>query len=328
MRDITYAEALREAMRQAMQKDQRVFLMGEDIGVYGGAFGVTAGLVEEFGEKRVRDTPISEAAITGACVGAALTGMRPIGEMQFSDFVVLAMEQLVMQAAKIRFMFGGKASVPMIMRLAGGSGTGAAAQHSESLENWFVHTPGLKVVMPSTPYDAKGLLLAALDDENPVIFMEHKVLYRTKGPVPEEMYQIPLGKSHVVREGKHLTVVAMSIMVSRALEAAEILAKEGIELEIIDPRTLSPLDDEPIIQSVMKTGKALVVHEAVKTGGFGGEVVSRIVESKAFGYLDAPVRRLAGLDIPIPYNRTLERAAVPQVENIVAEARKLVEWKY
>ncbi|KPL76549.1 pyruvate dehydrogenase [Ornatilinea apprima] len=328
MREITYAEALREAMRQAMQKDQRVFLMGEDIGVYGGAFGVTAGLVEEFGEKRVRDTPISEAAITGACVGAALTGMRPIGEMQFSDFVVLAMEQLVMQAAKIRFMFGGKASVPMIMRLASGSGTGAAAQHSESLENWFVHTPGLKVVMPSTPYDAKGLLLAALDDENPVIFMEHKVLYRTKGPVPEEMYQIPLGKSHVVREGKHLTVVAMSIMVSRALEAAEILAKEGIELEIIDPRTLSPLDDEPIIQSVMKTGKALVVHEAVKTGGFGGEVVSRIVESKAFGYLDAPVRRLAGLDIPIPYNRTLERAAVPQVENIVAEARKLVEWKY
>lgn len=328
MREITYAEALREAMRQAMQKDQRVFLMGEDIGVYGGAFGVTAGLLEEFGEKRVRDTPISEAAITGACVGAALTGMRPIGEMQFSDFVVLAMEQLVMQAAKIRFMFGGKASVPMIMRLAGGSGTGAAAQHSESLENWFVHTPGLKVVMPSTPYDAKGLLLAALEDENPVIFMEHKALYRTKGPVPEEMYQIPLGKSQVVREGKHLTVVAMSIMVSRALEAAEILSKEGIELEIIDPRTLSPLDDEPIIQSVMKTGKALVVHEAVKTGGFGGEVVSRIVESKAFGYLDAPVRRLAGLDIPIPYNRTLERAAVPQVENIVAEARNLVEWKY
>ncbi|NMC54246.1 MAG: alpha-ketoacid dehydrogenase subunit beta [Chloroflexi bacterium] len=328
MREITYAEALREAMRQAMQKDQRVFLMGEDIGVYGGAFGVTAGLLKEFGEKRVRDTPISEAAITGACIGAALTGMRPIGEMQFSDFVVLAMEQLVMQAAKIRFMFGGKASVPMIMRLASGSGTGAAAQHSESLENWFVHTPGLKVVMPSTPYDAKGLLLAALEDENPVIFMEHKLLYRTKGPVPEEMYQIPLGKSQVVREGKHLTVVAMSIMVSRALEAAEILAKEGVELEIIDPRTLSPLDDEPIIQSVMKTGKALVVHEAVKTGGFGGEVVSRIVESKAFGYLDAPVRRLAGLDIPIPYNRTLERAAVPQVENIVAEARKLVEWKY
>jgi pyruvate dehydrogenase E1 component beta subunit len=328
MRELTYAEALREAMRQAMSTDNRVFLLGEDIGLYGGAFGVTAGLVDEFGEKRVRDTPISEAGIAGACVGAALTGMLPIGEMQFSDFVVIAMEQLVMQAAKIRYMFGGKASVPMIMRLAGGSGTGAAAQHSESLENWFVHTPGLKVVMPSTPYDAKGLLLGALKDQNPVIFIEHKLLYRTKGHVPEEMYTIPLGKANIVREGRHLTVVATSAMVLRAQEAAEILAKEGIELEIIDPRTLSPLDDEPIIQSVIKTGKVLVVHEAVKTGGFGGEVVSRIVESKAFGYLDAPVRRLAGLDIPIPYNRTLERAAVPQVENIVEEARKLVNWKY
>jgi len=328
MRELTYAEALREAMRQAMTNDKRVFLIGEDIGIYGGAFGVTAGLMEEFGEKRVRDTPISEAGIAGACVGAALTGMLPIGEMQFSDFVVLAMEQLVMQAAKIRFMFGGTATVPMIMRLASGSGTGAAAQHSESLENWFVHTPGLKVVMPATPYDAKGLLLGALQDQNPVIFIEHKLLYRTKGHVPEEMYTIPLGKANVVREGRHLTVVATSMMVLRALEAADILAKEGIELEIIDPRTLSPLDDEPIIESVMKTGKALVIHEAVKTGGFGGEVVSRIVESKAFGYLDAPVRRLAGLDIPIPYNRALEKAAVPQVENIVEEARKLVNWKY
>jgi pyruvate dehydrogenase E1 component beta subunit len=321
-------EALREAMRQAMQKDDRVFLIGEDIGIYGGAFGVSAGLLDEFGPKRIIDTPISEAGIAGACIGAAVTGMRPIGEMQFSDFVVIAMEQLVMQGAKMRFMFGGKAEVPFVMRLAGGSGTGAAAQHSESLENWFVHVPGLKVVMPSSPYDAKGLLLAAIEDNNPIMFFEHKVLYKTKGPVPEEMYTIPLGQSHVVREGKDLTVVATSIMVSRALEAADQLSKEGIELEIIDPRTLKPLDEKPIIESVIKTGKALIVHEAVKTGGFGGELTAVIMESEAFGYLDAPVKRLAGLDTPIPYNRNLEYHAVPQVENIVEEARKLVKGQY
>ena len=321
-------EALREAMRQAMQKDDRVFLIGEDIGIYGGAFGVSAGLLEEFGPKRIIDTPISEAGIAGACIGAAVTGMRPIGEMQFSDFVVIAMEQLVMQGAKMRFMFGGKAEVPFVMRLAGGSGTGAAAQHSESLENWFVHVPGLKVVMPSSPYDAKGLLLAAIEDNNPIMFFEHKVLYKTKGPVPEEMYTIPLGQSHVVREGKDLTVVATSIMVSRALEAADQLSKEGIELEIIDPRTLKPLDEKPIIESVIKTGKALIVHEAVKTGGYGGELAAVIMESEAFGYLDAPVKRLAGLDTPIPYNRNLEYHAVPQVENIVEEARKLVKGQY
>ena len=328
MRELSYMEALREAMRQAMQKDDRVFLIGEDIGIYGGAFGVSAGLLEEFGPKRIIDTPISEAGIAGACIGAAVTGMRPIGEMQFSDFVVIAMEQLVMQGAKMRFMFGGKAEVPFVMRLAGGSGTGAAAQHSESLENWFVHVPGLKVVMPSSPYDAKGLLLAAIEDNNPIMFFEHKVLYKTKGPVPEEMYTIPIGQSHVVREGKDLTVVATSIMVSRALEAAEQLSKEGIELEIIDPRTLKPLDEKPIIESVIKTGKAMIVHEAVKTGGYGGELTAVIMESEAFGYLDAPVKRLAGLDTPIPYNRNLEYHAVPQVENIVEEARKLVKGQY
>jgi pyruvate dehydrogenase E1 component beta subunit len=212
--------------------------------------------------------------------------------------------------------------------LAGGSGTGAAAQHSESLENWFVHVPGVKVVMPSSPYDAKGLLLAAIEDKNPVMFYEHKLLYRTKGPVPEEKYIIPLGQSHVVREGKNLTVVATSIMVSRALEAAEQLSQEGIELEIIDPRTLNPLDEKPIVQSIIKTGKALLVHEAVKTGGYGGELAAVIMESEAFAYLDAPVKRLAGLDMPIPYNRNLEYHAVPQVENIVEEARKLVKGKY
>ncbi|HEU4328649.1 MAG TPA: alpha-ketoacid dehydrogenase subunit beta [Roseiflexaceae bacterium] len=324
MREITYVEAVREALRQAMSADERVFVIGEDIGTYGGAFGATAGLVQEFGEQRVIDTPISEAGIAGACVGAALTGMRPVGEIQFMDFVTLSMEQLVLQAAKIRFMFGGKASVPMVLRMPGGSGTGAAAQHSESLENWFVHVPGLKVVMPSNPYDAKGLLLAAIQDDNPVIVVEHKLLYKTKGHVPEEMYTVPLGESRVVREGRDLTIVATSVMVQRALEAAEQLAGEGIDIAIIDPRTLNPLDSRPIVESVKRTGRALVVHEAVKTGGFGGEIVAAIVESEAFAYLEAPIRRLAGLDVPIPYNRTLERHAVPQVESIIAEARMLV----
>lgn len=328
MREITYREALYEALDQVMAKDERVFLIGEDIGIYGGAFGVSADLQQKYGKERVIDTPISEAGIAGACVGAAITGMRPVGEIMFSDFVVLSMEQLVLQAAKIRFMFGGKASVPMVLRLPGGSGTGASGQHSGSYENWFVHVPGLKVVMPSTPYDAKGLLLASIEDNNPVMFFEHKLLYKVKGAVPEEMYTIPLGKSNVVREGKDLTIVATSIEVMRSLEAAEQLAREGIEVEVIDPRTLNPLDLEPITQSVIKTGKALVVHEAAKTGGFGGELVARIMESEAFAYLDAPVRRLAGLDTPIPYNRNLEYHTVPQVENIVEEARKIVQGVY
>lgn len=332
IRELTFAEALREAMSQAMREDDRVFLIGEDIGTYGGAFGVSAGMIDEFGPERIRDTPISEAAIAGATVGAALTGMRPIGEIQFSDFVTLSMEQIVLQAAKVRFMFGGKATVPMVIRLPGGSGTGAAAQHSQSLENWFVHIPGLKVVAPSNPYDAKGLLLASLDDPNPVIFVEHKLLYKTPGPfnthVPEEMYRVPLSESTVVREGKDLTIVAYSIMVPRALEAAEQLAAEGIEVEIVDPRTLYPLDAQPIFDSVSKTGKLLVAHEAVETSGYGSEIVARVASSPAFDYLDAPIRRLGGKHMPIPYNRELERAAVPQVEDIVAEARALAQGKY
>jgi pyruvate/2-oxoglutarate/acetoin dehydrogenase E1 component len=327
-REITYAQAVREAMRQAMQADEQVFLFGEDVGVYGGAFGVSDGLLEEFGPERVRDTPISEAVIAGTAIGAAATGMRPIAEIQFMDFITLSMEQLVLQGDKMRFMFGGKARVPMVLRTPAGSGTGAAAQHSESLEAWFVHVPGLKVVMPSTPYDVKGLLLASIEDDNPVIFVEHKLLYKTKGVVPEEYYTIPLSKSDVKREGTDLTVVATSIMVARALEAAEVLAKEGIEIEIVDPRTLKPFDPEPMIQSVIKTGKGLVVHEAPITGGYGGEVVAQLVASEAFDYLDAPVRRLAGLDIPIPYNRELERRTVPQVEDIVREARALVRGEY
>ncbi len=325
MREITYVEAVREALAQKMREDPTVFLIGEDVGVYGGAFGASAGLIEEFGAERVIDTPISEAGIAGACIGAALTGMRPVGEIQFMDFVTLSMEQLVLQAAKIRFMFGGRARVPFVLRMPAGSGTGAAAQHSESLENWFVHVPGLKVVMPSTPYDVKGLLIASIEDDNPVIFVEHKLLYRVKGPVPEAMYRVPLSKSHVVRPGRDVTIVAISVMVQRALQAAEQLAKEGIEVEIIDPRTLRPLDDEPILESVVKTGKVLIVHEAVKTSGFGAEIAARIAESSAFAYLEAPIRRLGGLEIPIPYNRTLEYHAVPQVEHIVAEARALAQ---
>jgi pyruvate/2-oxoglutarate/acetoin dehydrogenase E1 component len=328
MREITYAEALREGLRQAMNTNENVFLLGEDIGTYGGAFGVTAGLIDEFGSERIIDTPISEAGIAGACIGAAMTGMRPVGEIQFMDFVTLSMEQLVLQAAKIRFMFGGKARVPMVLRMPAGAGTGAAAQHSESLESWFIHVPGLKVVAPSNPYDAKGLLLSAIQEDNPVIFVEHKLLYKEKGSVPEEMYTIPLSQSHVIREGKHLTLVATSVMVPRSLEAARLLSQEGIEVEIIDPRTLKPIDDAPIIESVKKTGRALIVHEAVKTGGFGGEIVSRIVESEAFDYLEAPVRRLASLDIPVPYNRMLEYNMIPQVENIIDEARNLAQGRY
>ena len=328
MRELTYAEALREGLRQTMESDPSVFMIGEDIGVYGGAFGVSAGLLDQFGAERIIDTPISEGATVGACIGSALTGMRPVGEIQFMDFVALGMEQLVLQAAKIRFMFGGKAKVPMVLRMPGGSGTGAAAQHSQSLEAWFVHVPGLKVVMPSNAYDAKGLLRAAIYDDNPVIFVEHKLLYKTKGDVPEEPYEVPLGQSKVVREGQHLTIVATSIMVSRALAAAEKLTQEGIEVEIVDPRTLRPLDMGPIVASVKKTGRALIVHEAPKMGGFGGEVAALIAESEAFDYLEAPIRRLAGLETPIPYNRTLEYHTVPQIETIVAEARNLAEGAY
>lgn len=324
MRELSYAEAIREAMDIALERDPRVFLFGEDVGVYGGAFGVSDGLFQKYGPERVLDTPISEAGIAGVATGAALTGMKPIAEIQFMDFITLSMEQLVLQAAKLRFMLGGKVSVPFVMRTPAGAGTGAAAQHSESLENWFVHVPGLKVVMPSTPADAKGLLLASIDDPNPVIFVEHKLLYKIKGEVAEGYYTTPLSVSDVKRQGSDLTIVATSLMVNRALEAAETLAQEGISVEVVDPRTLKPLDAGPIVDSVKKTGRVLIVHEACKTGGFGGELAAVIAESEAFDYLDAPIRRLAGLDMPVPYNRDLERRMVPQVEDIVKAARNLV----
>jgi pyruvate dehydrogenase E1 component beta subunit len=327
MREITYLEAIREAMTQEMERDSRVFMIGEDIGEYGGAFQVSYGMLEKFGPERILDTPITELALTGAATGAALIGMRPIAEIMFMDFTTLASEQLVNQAAKLRFMFGGQSTVPMVLRTPAGSGTGAAEHHSQSFENWFVHVPGLKVVMPTTPYDVKGLLVSAIRDDNPVVFIEHKLLYKTKGDVPEELYEIPLGKADVKREGKDLTIVATAIMVQRSLEAAEELAKEGIDIEVVDPRTLRPLDTETIVNSVKKTGKVLIVHEAVKTGGFGGELAGIIAESEAFGYLDAPILRLAGREVPIPYNRNLEYNSVPQVENIVEKARELANLR-
>ena len=327
MREITYLEAIREAMIQEMERDETVFLIGEDIGVYGGAFQVTNGMLEQFGPERILDTPITELGLTGAAVGAALVGMRPIAEIMFMDFTTLASEQLVNQAAKLRFMFGGTATVPMVLRTPAGSGTGAAEHHSQSLENWFVHVPGLKVVMPTTPYDAKGLLISSIRDNNPVLFIEHKLLYKTKGEVPEESYTIPLGLSDIKRKGTDLTIVATSIMVSRALEVAEKLALEGIEVEVVDPRCLRPLDSDLIVNSVKKTGKVLIVHEAVKTGGFGGELAAVIAESEAFGYLDAPIVRLAGREMPVPYNRNLELHTVPQVEDIYLKARDMVKGK-
>jgi pyruvate/2-oxoglutarate/acetoin dehydrogenase E1 component len=322
-RELTYLEAVREALVQEMRRDPTVFVIGEDVGVYGGAFGVTWGMLEEFGPERIRDTPISEAAIAGAATGAALMGMRPVMEIMFMDFLTISMNQLVNQAAKMRFMFGGKASIPLVCRAPAGSGTGAAAQHSQSLEAWFVHTPGLKVVAPSTPADVKGLLVASIRDNNPVIFVEHKLLYRTKGPVSEDLYTIPLAEADIKREGRDLTVIVYSIMVPRALEAAEQLAAEGIEVEVVDPRTLNPLDTATIIRSVSKTGRVLIVHEAPITGGVGAELAAVIADSEAFDYLDAPIRRLAGRNVPIPYNRTLEAAAVPQVKDIVSAARAL-----
>jgi len=324
MPEITYAQAIKDAMCEEMRRDPLVFLLGEDVGPYGGAFGVTRGMVEEFGPERVRDTPISEAAITGAAVGAAMTGMRPIVEIMFSDFITIAMDQLVNQAAKARYQFGGQTSVPMVLRAPEGSGTGAAAQHSQSVEAWILNVPGLKVVAPSTPADAKGLLKASIRDDNPVVFLEQKLLYRTKGEVPDGEHLVPLGVAEVKRAGRDLTIVTYGRMVGRCLEVANGLAAEGIDAEVVDLRSLRPLDTATIIASAKKTGRVLVVHEACQFGGFGGEIAAAIVDSEAFYYLDAPVRRLGGLNVPIPYNKGLEAAAVPTPERIAAAARSLV----
>lgn len=324
-REITYRGAVREAMASAMQENPEVFLMGEDVGVYGGAFGVSRGMVEEFGEERVVDTPLSEAGFVGLGIGSALMGMRPIIEIQFSDFITHSMDQLVNQAAKLRYMFGGKAEVPLVLRTPGGAGTGAAAQHSQSLEAWFIHVPGLKVVMPSTPYDAKGMLLAALDDPNPVIFYEHKLLYNRKGDVPEKAYRVPIGEARVTREGEDVTLVAAGLVHNFAIEAADALSDDGVEAEVIDLRSLAPLDHETVQKSVEKTGKLVVVEEDVKTAGWGAEVVSRIAEGESFYALDRAPARVAGADTPIPYNKNLEAFIRPTPEKVVAAARKLLD---
>ncbi|WP_294640472.1 alpha-ketoacid dehydrogenase subunit beta [uncultured Aureimonas sp.] len=322
-RELSYAQAIQEAIAIAMEEDPRVFIMGEDIGVYGGAFQVTGDLVHRFGADRVIDTPIAELGGAGVAVGAALTGMKPIYEFQFSDFATLAMEQIVNQAAKLRFMLGGNVSVPLVMRFPAGSGTGAAAQHSQSLEAWFGHVPGLKVLQPSTPHDAKGMLLAAIDDPDPVMIFEHKILYKSKGIVPEGRYTVPIGKAAVVRVGRDLTIVASAIMVHKALAAAEELAKDGIDVEVVDLRTVRPMDRETIMKSVMKTGRLVCVYEGVKTLGVGAEIAAMIAESDAFDYLDAPIVRLGGAESPIPYNPELEKAVVPQVPDIVSAVRAL-----
>jgi acetoin:2,6-dichlorophenolindophenol oxidoreductase subunit beta len=322
-REITYLEALREAMSQEMRRDPSVFLIGEDIGTYGGAFGVSMGMLQEFGPERVIDTPIAESALTGISVGAAMMGMRPILEIMFFDFLTLCSTQLVHHAAKNRYMFGGKVSVPMVLRSPAGSGTGAAAQHSSCFENWFVGVPGLKVVAPATAEDAKGMLVSAIRDNNAVVFMEHKLLYRTKGPVRQDLYTTPFGKARIARQGKDLTIFAYSIMVSRSLEAAALLEKEGIDVEVVDLRSLRPLDYDTIHESVTKTGRALLVTEASTIGSFSGELAAVIASGPSFDRLDAPIMRLGGKECPIPYNRALERVSVPQVEDITAAARKL-----
>ncbi len=326
MRELSFRDALNEALHEEMARDANVCLLGEDVGRYGGVLQISRGLYDRFGEKRVRDTPISEAGFTGIAVGAAMTGLRPVVEIMYIDFSALVMDQIVNQAAKARYMFGGKARAPLVMRTQGGGGRGNAAQHSQSLEMWFVHTPGLIVIQPATPYDAKGLLKSAIRNDNPVIFIEHKLLYNTTGPVPEEEYLIPIGLADIKRPGKDVTIVATSRMVLFALEAAERLAGKGIQAEVIDPRTLKPLDLDTIRRSVEKTGRLVVVNEGALTGGFTAEVAAR-VQRAAFDWLDAPIMQVAAEDVPLPYNGRLELEAIPSVDDIVRAALEALYWE-
>jgi len=321
VREITYREAIREAIRLEMRRDPTVFVMGTDLVARGGSFAIHTGLYEEFGGERVRDTPISEGAIVGSGLGAALTGMRPIVEVSHMDFITIAMDQIVNQVAKIRYMMGGQPKVPMVIRTAGGAGKGNAAQHSQSLEAWFVHVPGLYVVTPATPYDAKGLLISAIRDDNPVLFVDHRMAYNLKGPVPEESYLVPLGMAEVKRVGRDVTIAANAMMVHRALAAAEDLVGEGIEAEVIDLRSLVPLDAETLVTSVKKTGRLVVVHEGSTRAGIGAEIVAQMVDL-AFDYLDAPPKRVGSLDVHVPYSRKLESMVIPGKERIIRACRE------
>ncbi|HEO2863272.1 TPA: alpha-ketoacid dehydrogenase subunit beta [Streptococcus agalactiae] len=310
-------EAINVAMSEEMRKDEKVFLMGEDVGVYGGDFGTSVGMLEEFGAKRVRDTPISEAAIAGSAIGAAQTGLRPIVDLTFMDFVTIAMDAIVNQGAKTNYMFGGGLSTPVTFRVASGSGIGSAAQHSQSLEAWLTHIPGLKVVAPGTVNESKALLKSSILDNNPVIFLEPKALYGKKEEVNMDPdFYIPLGKGDIKREGTDLTIVSYGRMLERVMQAAEEVAEEGINVEVVDPRTLIPLDKELIIDSVKKTGKLILVNDAYKTGGFTGEIATMVAESEAFDYLDHPIVRLASEDVPVPYSRVFEQGILPDVAKI------------
>jgi pyruvate dehydrogenase E1 component beta subunit len=308
------ANAINNAIKLEMERDPNIYLAGEDVSV--GVFGVTKGLIEQFGEKRVRDTPITESAIIGSAVGAAVCGLRPVVELMFIDFVGVCMDQLFNQAAKMKYMFGGKARLPIVVRTMYGAGGGGAAQHSQSLEAWFMHVPGLKVVLPSTPYDAKGLLISSIRDDNPVIFMEHKAIYFIDGEVPEEAYTIPLGQADIKREGQDVTVVATGRMVHLSLDVAEKLSSEGISIEVVDPRTLSPLDEETILESVKKTSRLVIVHEEVKFAGSGAEIAA-IVAEKAFDYLDAPIIRVGAPFTPVPFSPVLEKEFIPNEDKII-----------
>jgi pyruvate dehydrogenase E1 component beta subunit len=324
MREITYRDALNEALREEMLRDKTVFLLGEDIGKYWeGAFKVTKNLAKEFGDERVRDTPISESAIIGVAAGAAITGMRPIAEIMFGDLTALAMDQIANQAAKLRYMFGGQTKVPLVIRTPFGAGVNIASHHSQSLEAWFMHTSGLKVAMPSTPYDAKGLLKTAIRDDNPVMFFEHKLLYPIKGQVPEEEYTIPFGVADVKREGKDVTIVATLYMVHKALAAAKELSEQGINAEVIDPRTVVPLDKKAIINSVKKTGRLVIVSEDCKTAGVSAEIAALVAE-EALDYLDAPIKRVAEPDTPIPFSPPLEQFVIPNEKSIIKAVKEIV----
>lgn len=323
MQEITYREALREGLREEMQRDESVFLLGEDIAEFGGSYKVTQGLFEEFGPDRVRNTPISEAAIAGASLGAALLGMRPVAEYMYIDFSLLALDQIANQIAKARYMFGGKAKAALVIRTQGGAGRSSGPHHAQSLEAWFCHIPGLKVVMPSTPYDVKGLIKSSIRDDDPIIFIEHKLLYNEKGSVPGEEYLIPIGKADIKREGKDVTIVATSLMVTKTLNAAERLARDGIEAEVLDPMTLVPLDEESILQSVRKTGRLVIVHEACRRAGYGAEIAA-IVAEKALYDLDAPIKRVAAFNTPIPFAPKLEDFVIPDEQAIINEVRELL----